>query len=93
MPKPQWTQSGPKLKFFQRGKERDIKVRSRPSAAQERKDNSLRKFDGSLSLEEGRICQVLPKIQGGQLCSGGTTSKTKKDAEQYLQSNMLQRVR
>ena len=54
---------------------------------------SLREFDGPLSPEERRTCKTLPELQGASCAPRETTSKTKKDTEQYSQCNVLQRHR
>ena len=73
------------------------KVRSKSDVTQsseERwKNSALREFDGPLSREERRTCKIPPEIQGASCAPGETTSKTKKDAEQYSRSNVLQRLR
>ena len=45
--------------------------------------------DGPPSFEERRTCETPPKNTRGEPCSG-TTSRTKKDTEQYSQSKALQ---
>ena len=48
------------------------------------KNSSLRESDGPLSLEERRSCKTSRSTRS-EWCSGETTSKTKKDTEQYSQ--------
>ena len=77
--------------------QRDVKkVRPKPEVVRQAKkggkNSSLREFDGPLSLEERRTCETPPEIQGPSCALGETTSKTKKDTEQFEQSKVLQNL-
>ena len=77
--------------------QRDVKkVRPKPEVVRQAKkggkNSSLREFDGPLSLEERRTCETPPEIQGPSCAPGETTSKTKKDTEQFEQSKVLQHL-
>ena len=55
---------------------------------EEWENSSRREADGLLSLEERRACKT-PPATGSELCSRGTTSKTKKDTEQGASASQM----